>query len=54
MIEYPYIPPVSGEDAERIVEQADYTAKHLRGTQAPSRESLEASRRMFQQAGLFL
>jgi len=54
MIEYPYIPPVSGKDAERIIEQADYNAAHSRGSQAPSRESLEASRRMFQQAGLFL
>ena len=54
MIEYPYIPPVTGSEAERIIEQADYTAKYLRGSQAPSKEDLEASRRMFQHAGLFL
>ena len=54
MIEYTYIPPVCGKDAERIIEQADYNAQYLRGSQAPSREELESSRRMFQQAGLFL
>ncbi len=54
MIQYPYIPPVTGKAAERIAEQADYTAKHLRGVDAPSLDELELSRKMFQQAGLFI
>lgn len=54
MIQYPYIPPVTGKAAERIAEQADYTAKHLRGVDAPSPEFREKALRMFQQAGLFL
>ncbi len=54
MIQYPYIPPVTGEAAERIAEQADFNYKFRRGTEAPSAEELESSRRMFQQAGLFL
>lgn len=54
MIEYTYIPPVTGKEAERIIEKAEYNERNLRGSQAPSKESLEASRRMFQHAGLFL
>ena len=54
MIQYPYIPPVTGEAAERIAEQADYNAKYRRGEHAPSLESIASARKMFQQAGLFL
>jgi len=54
MIQYPYIPVITGEDAERIVEQTEYTSRHLRGTKAPSRERLAAARQTFNQAGLFL
>lgn len=54
MIEYPYIPTVTGEEAERIVQQTEYTSQHLRGTKVPSQSRLEAARRMFNQAGLFL
>lgn len=54
MIEYPYIPTVTGEEAERIMQQTEYTSQHLRGTKAPSKSRLAAARRMFNQAGLFL
>ena len=54
MIQYPYIPPITGEAAERIAEQADYNYKFRQGIYAPSSEELDSSRRMFQQAGLFL
>ena len=54
MIQYPYIPPITGATAERIAKQADYNFQHRRGIDAPSREELESSRQMFQQAGLFL
>lgn len=54
MIEYPYIPAITGEDAERFMQQTEYTSTHLRGTKAPSKSRLSAARRMFNQAGLFL
>ncbi len=54
MIQYPYILPITGEAAKRIAEQADYNYNFRRGTEAPSAEDLESSRRMFQQAGLSL
>ena len=54
MIEYPYIPVVTGEDAERIAEQSEYVSEHLRGTKAPTEKQMETARRMFSQAGLFL
>jgi hypothetical protein len=54
MIEYPYIPPVTGKTAERIAEQADYNAKHRRGVDAPTPEFRAKALRMFQRAGLFL
>lgn len=54
MIQYPYIPPITGEAAERIAEQADYNYKHRRGENAPSPEKRAAVLKMFQQAGLFL
>ncbi|MBQ6777114.1 MAG: hypothetical protein IJP52_02255 [Paludibacteraceae bacterium] len=54
MIQYPYIPPVTGKDAERIAEQADYNYKYRRGVNALSQEERTAIRRQFQQAGLFL
>ena len=54
MIQYPYIPPITGEAAERIAEQADYNYQHLRGSKAPSPEFRTKALKMFQQAGLFL
>ena len=54
MIQYPYIPPITGEAAKRIAEQADYNYKYRQGVNAPSPEKRAAVRKMFQQAGLFL
>lgn len=54
MIEYPYIPVITGKEAERIINEADYVSAHMRGEQAPSKIELASARRMFQQAGLFL
>ena len=54
MIQYPYIPPITGEAAERIAEQADYNYKYRRGSEAPTPEFRSKALKMFQQAGLFL
>ena len=54
MIQYPYIPPITGETAERIAEQAEYNFKYRCGSEAPSPEFRARALQMFQQAGLFL
>lgn len=54
MIQYPYIPPITGEAAERIAEQADYNYKYRRGANAIPAEERAKIRRQFQEAGLFL
>lgn len=54
MIQYPYIPPITGRAAERLAEQADFNYKYRRGVNALPAEERAAIRRQFQQAGLFL
>jgi hypothetical protein len=54
MIEYPYIPTVTGKTAEQLAAQTEYNEKHLRGSQAPSRQHREKVLKMFRRAGLFL
>ena len=54
MIQYPYIPPITGKEAEQIAEQADYNYLYRQGVDAPSKEDSAIALNMFQQAGLFL
>ena len=54
MIEYPYIPTVTGKTAEQLAEQTEYNAKYLRGSQAPTKKHRDKVLKMFQKAGLFL
>ena len=54
MIQYPYIPPITGKAAERIAEQADYNYQYRQGVDAPSPEWRAKVRKQFQEAGLFL
>lgn len=53
MIEYPYIPPVTGEAAERVLDMIEKNDQHkaTSGSNVSNRESLF---RMFRNAGILV